>query len=212
MAAAQGDLRRDRRHTEIRQGQAGLGQRRFGVGLRQQDRQLHRLPQPVHVAGAVARIPAKFEIGFPLPDKRGAGDVAGYHCWAKFRPEGKGWIPVDISEANKHPEMRDYYFGNLTEDRVAFSTGRDLTLVPKQDGGPVNFLIYPYVEVDGKVWPQDRIEKQFSFQGRISTPRHIPLRNGRRRSIVTPTPMRLRRPPAEGRRVGRRESSNGGTR
>ena len=109
-------------------------------------------------------IPAKFEIGFPLPDKRGAGAVPGYHCWAKFRPEGKGWVPVDISEANQHPEMRDYYFGNLTEDRVAFTTGRDLTLAPKQAGGPVNFLVYPYVEVDGKVWPQNKIEKKFSYQ------------------------------------------------
>ena len=118
-------------------------------------------------------IPAKFEIGFPAPpalpprvgeERRGAGDVAGYHCWAKFRPEGKGWIPVDISEANKHPEKRDYYFGNLTEDRVAFSTGRDLELAPKQDGGPVNFLVYPYVEVDGKVWPQEKILKKFAYQ------------------------------------------------
>jgi transglutaminase-like putative cysteine protease len=108
-------------------------------------------------------IPAKFEIGFGLPEKRGAGDVPGYHCWAKFRPDGKGWMPVDISEANKHPEKRGYYFGNLTEDRVAFSTGRDLTLVPKQEGGPVNFFIYPYVEVDGKVWPQNRIQKTFSY-------------------------------------------------
>ncbi len=108
-------------------------------------------------------IPAKFEIGFGLPEKRGAGDVPGYHCWAKFRPDGKGWVPVDISEANKHPDKRAYYFGNLTEDRVAFSTGRDLTLVPKQDGGPVNFFIYPYVEVDGMVWPQTKIQKTFSF-------------------------------------------------
>ena len=109
-------------------------------------------------------IPAKFEIGFPVPEKHGAGDVVGYHCWAKFRPEGKGWVPVDISEANKHPEKRDYYFGNLTEDRVAFSTGRDLELTPKQDGGPVNFLVYPYVEVDGKVWPQEKIQKRFAYQ------------------------------------------------
>ena len=72
------------------------------------------------------KIPAKFEIGFPLPEKHGTGDVAGYHCWAKFRPDGKGWVPVDISEANKNPKMHDYYFGNLTEDRVAFTTGRDL--------------------------------------------------------------------------------------
>ncbi len=109
-------------------------------------------------------IPDKFEIGFPLPDEHGAGDVSGYHCWAKFRPEGRGWIPVDISEANQRPEMRDYNFGNLTENRVVFTTGRDLTLVPRQAGGPANFLVYPYVEVNGKVWPQDKIEKKFSYQ------------------------------------------------
>jgi transglutaminase-like putative cysteine protease len=110
------------------------------------------------------KIPAKFEIGFPLPEKRGAGEIPGYHCWAKFRPSGKDWIPVDISEANKNPGMRDYYFGNLTEDRVAFSAGRDLTLVPKQHGEPLNFLIYPYVELEGKVWPADKIQRKFSFK------------------------------------------------
>jgi transglutaminase-like putative cysteine protease len=109
------------------------------------------------------KIPAKFEIGFPIPEKRGAGDVAGYHCWAKFRPNGKGWVPVDISEANKNPAMKDYYFGNLTEDRVTFSVGRDLELVPKQDGPPVNFLIYPYVEVGGKPYDAAKIQKKFSY-------------------------------------------------
>jgi transglutaminase-like putative cysteine protease len=109
------------------------------------------------------KIPAKFECGFGLPPKRGAGDIAGYHCWAKFRPDGRGWVGVDISEANKNPQLADYYFGNLTEDRVAFSTGRDLTLEPKQDAGPVNFLIYPHVEVDGKVFAQEKIDKKFSY-------------------------------------------------
>jgi hypothetical protein len=110
------------------------------------------------------KIPAKFEIGFPLPEKRGDGEIGGYHCWAKFRPAGKGWVPVDISEANKNPKLKDYYFGNLTEDRVAFSTGRDLDLTPKQDGEPLNFFIYPYVEVDGKVYPQEKIQRKFSFK------------------------------------------------
>jgi len=111
-----------------------------------------------------AKIPARFEIGFPLPEKRGDGEIPGYHCWAKFRPAGKGWIPVDISEANKNPRMTEYYFGNLTEDRVAFSVGRDLTLAPKQAGEPVNFLIYPYVEVDGKPLPAEKIGKKFTFK------------------------------------------------
>jgi len=71
---------------------------------------------------------------------------------------------VDISEANKNPRMRDYYFGNLTEHRVAFSTGRDLTLVPRQDGPPVNFLVYPYVEVGGKPYADAKVQRRFSYQ------------------------------------------------
>jgi transglutaminase-like putative cysteine protease len=110
------------------------------------------------------KIPAKFEIGFGVPPKRGAGDVAGYHCWAKFRPAGKGWVPVDISEANKNPKLRHYYFGNLSEDRVAFSTGRDLNLVPPQDGPPLNFFIYPYVEVGGKPHPAEKVKHKFAFK------------------------------------------------
>jgi transglutaminase-like putative cysteine protease len=109
-------------------------------------------------------IPAKFEIGFPLPEKRGSGEVAGYHCWAKFRPKGRDWIPVDISEANKNPKLRDYYFGNLTEDRVAFSLGRDIELVPKQDGEPLNFFVYPFVEVDSQPYPAEKVQRKFSYQ------------------------------------------------
>ena len=109
-------------------------------------------------------IPAKFEMGFPLPEARGQGDIAGYHCWAKFKPKGKGWIPVDISEANKNPKMRDYYFGNLTEDRVTFSLGRDIALVPKQEGELLNFFVYPYVEVDGKPYPVEKVKRKFTYK------------------------------------------------
>jgi len=71
---------------------------------------------------------------------------------------------VDISEANKNPKLTDYYFGNLTEDRVAFSMGRDIDLVPKQDGPPLNFFIYPYVEVDGKPYPAEKVQQRFSYK------------------------------------------------
>jgi transglutaminase-like putative cysteine protease len=110
------------------------------------------------------KIPAKFEIGFPLPEKHGSGEVAGYHCWAKFKAKGKDWIPVDISEANKNPKMRDYYFGNLTEDRVTFSLGRDIALVPKQEGELLNFFVYPYVEVDGKPYPVEKVKRKFTYK------------------------------------------------
>ena len=115
---------------------------------------------------AIARrigVPAKFEIGFPLPENSRSGHVSGYHCWASFYADGKGWVPVDISEADKHPEMRAYFFGNLTPDRVGFSVGRDLDLVPPQNGGPLNYFIFPYVEVDGVRCAADQIKTHFSF-------------------------------------------------
>ena len=108
-------------------------------------------------------IPARFEIGLPLPAERGTGTIGGYHCWAMFHTNDRGWVPVDISEADKHPGMKDYYFGNLTENRVAFSVGRDIQLVPRQDGQPLNYFVYPYVEVEGKVWPRDRIKLSLAY-------------------------------------------------
>jgi transglutaminase-like putative cysteine protease len=106
-------------------------------------------------------VPAKFEIGFPLPPDEQHGEIAGYHCWAKFL-DGDRWVGVDISEADKHPEQKEFFFGNLPPDRIMFSTERDLTLVPKQAAGPVNFLIYPYVEVDGK--PYTKQTRRFEFE------------------------------------------------
>lgn len=72
-------------------------------------------------------------------------------------------MPVDISEADKHPELKEYYFGNLTENRIALSKGRDIVLVPKQAGAPLNYFIYPYVEVDGSAWPTDKMEFEFGY-------------------------------------------------
>jgi transglutaminase-like putative cysteine protease len=106
-------------------------------------------------------IPARFEIGFPVPAGN-EGVIPGYHCWAEFFVNGLGWVPVDISEAWKDPKKRDYFFGTLDANRVQFSMGRDLTLEPKQNGGPLNYFIYPYVEVDGK--PFEGVEKKFSYR------------------------------------------------
>ncbi|MBI4575853.1 MAG: transglutaminase domain-containing protein [Planctomycetes bacterium] len=106
-------------------------------------------------------IPARFECGFPLPPERGEGAVAGYHCWSSFYVPGTGWLPVDASEASRHPEMREYYFGSLTEDRVTFTTGRDVILDPPQKGEPINFFVYPHAEADGE--PVE-VEWEFSFR------------------------------------------------
>jgi transglutaminase-like putative cysteine protease len=95
------------------------------------------------------KIPCRFEIGFSVPTERPEGEIPGYHCWAWFHVEGKGWVPVDISEADKNPQLTDYYFGSLTADRVQLSVGRDLELTPAPREGPLNFFVYPHVEVNG---------------------------------------------------------------
>ncbi len=106
-------------------------------------------------------LPARFEIGFPLPPDKHSGEIAGYHCWSDFYVDGKGWIPVDISEAWKHPEKRDYFFGAHDVNRMQFSLGRDLSLNPTQGGKPLNYFVYPYVEVDGREFPN--VALAFSF-------------------------------------------------
>ncbi len=104
-------------------------------------------------------IPARFWIGFPLPADRGTSEIVGYHCWAEFWVTGRGWVAVDISEADKHPDRADFFYGNLDENRVAFSLGRDLILPPGQHGPPLNYFVYPYVEVDGIPW--EKVDYRF---------------------------------------------------
>jgi transglutaminase-like putative cysteine protease len=107
-------------------------------------------------------IPARFEIGFPLPEAKAEGDIPGYHCWAEFYLNGVGWVPVDASEAWKNPAKRDYFFGAHDTNRVFFTYGRDLRLSPDQHGDPLNYFIYPYAELNGK--PVSGLQAHFSFR------------------------------------------------
>jgi hypothetical protein len=106
-------------------------------------------------------IPSRFEIGFPLPTDRHSSDIAGYHCWAEFFDPQIGWIPVDISEAWKHPVKKDYFFGAHDSERIQFTVGRDLRLSPPQAGEPLNYFVYPYVEIGDKPYPN--VLNEFSF-------------------------------------------------
>ncbi len=106
-----------------------------------------------------AGIPARFAIGAAIPSERDRGGVDGYHCWAEFYAEGSWW-PVDISEADKYTALSTYYFGHHPANRVEFSRGRDLVVEPGPVSGPINFLAYPVLEVDGK--PVD-VKPKFSF-------------------------------------------------
>ena len=106
-------------------------------------------------------IPARFEMGFPLPRHRGNGEIGGYHCWVQLYLDGHGWLPLDASEAHKNPSRREYFFGAHDENRILFTVGRDLTF-PGMRAEPLNYFIYPYAEVDGR--PHEPVEQRFFFR------------------------------------------------
>jgi transglutaminase-like putative cysteine protease len=114
-------------------------------------------------------IPARFEIGFPLPEGKTEGDIAGYHCWAEFYLNGVGWVPVDASEAWKNPAKHDYFFGAHDVNRVFFTYGRDIYLSSDQKGDALNYFIYPYAEINGQ--PVKTLRTRFSFRDVAATQR-----------------------------------------
>ncbi len=113
-------------------------------------------------------IPARFAIGAAIASERDEGGVDGYHCWAEFYADGRWW-PVDISEGNKFTALSMYYFGHHPANRIELSRGRDLVVDPGPASGPINFLAYPLLEINGK---QEKARILFSF--RRTGPRNAP--------------------------------------
>ena len=95
-------------------------------------------------------IPARFAIGATIPADKNEGKIEGYHCWAEFLADGQ-WVPVDISEAWKNPKLADYYCGHNPANRFELTNGRDLVVYPEPESGPINFLVYPLLEMNGEV-------------------------------------------------------------
>jgi len=108
-------------------------------------------------------IPARFEIGFPVPLERTGGDIGGYHCWVQFYLPERGWVPIDASEAAKHPRKRELYFGTHPADRIHFSTGRDLVLGAGATEQALNYFVYPHVKLDGIPW-RGKLQTRFSYR------------------------------------------------
>lgn len=100
-------------------------------------------------------IPVKWEQGILLPypsslKKTGEleADCISAHSWVKFHIGGGRWMPADLSEAKRRPELRDYCFGRITPNRIKMSTGRGFNLNPKQEG-IINTFPCAYAEADG---------------------------------------------------------------
>ena len=105
-------------------------------------------------------IPARFAIGASIPSERNDGGIDGYHCWAEFFADGK-WVPVDVSEADKNSSLADYYFGHHPANRFELSKGRDLIVDPEPASGPINFLAYPVMEMNGRTI---KVQTEFLFR------------------------------------------------
>ena len=105
-------------------------------------------------------IPTRFHMGFPIPSAE-SGKVGGYHCWADYYIKGQGWYPVDISEADKAPEKKDYFFGTVCQNRLEMMVGRDFIL-KGYEPKITNLFIYPIVEINDK--KSIKFNKNFSYK------------------------------------------------
>jgi transglutaminase-like putative cysteine protease len=108
-------------------------------------------------------IPARFEMGFPIPADRKEGEISGYHCWVEFWLPEVGWVPIGASEAFKHPEKRELFYGTHPADRFHMTTGRDLRLGAAHRDRSLNYFVYPYLEVNGER-SNVEITKRFSYR------------------------------------------------
>ncbi len=139
-----------------------------------------------------AGIPTRMVYGSLLkPTLDGVPVDASYHCWIQFYAPNYGWIPLDVALADIYGKefpltsqnkqlvelttatgykgfdksKINFYFGNLDDRRVVWSTGRDLMMQPPQDDGPVNAMVEMYAEADGKTytdWTRKFTYKQLS--------------------------------------------------
>lgn len=113
-----------------------------------------------------AGVPAREVFGIRIPKGKEGDMTKSQHCWAEFYLPGYGWVVVDPADVRKvilekgltldqAKEYREYYFGAVDENRIAFGTGRNITLNPPQSGASLNYFMYPYAEADGKQLNED---------------------------------------------------------
>jgi transglutaminase-like putative cysteine protease len=107
-------------------------------------------------------VPAQFCFGFNIPTKAPEGPIPGYHCWAELMMPRAGWFPVDVTEAWKAPEDREFYFGSLDCNRIQFHVGRDLILRPRQSASVVDKWIFGHAELGGKAFQLEQLA--FSYR------------------------------------------------
>ncbi len=97
------------------------------------------------------KIPVSWEEGLILPYPSELKDQDSYEAdclktisWVRFY-DGKKWIPADLAEAKKRPELAEFYFGAIPPNRIRLSRGRGFKLEPPQVE-PLSLFAYTHIE------------------------------------------------------------------
>ncbi len=96
-------------------------------------------------------IPASWEEGLILPYPSEIKEKDSYEAdclrtisWVRFF-NGRKWIPVDLAEAKRRPDLRDFYFGRIPPNRIRLSRGRGFKLEPPQQE-ILSLFAYTHIE------------------------------------------------------------------
>ncbi len=96
-------------------------------------------------------IPARMQYGYRLrADREGQDYDPSYRCWVEFYLPDSGWVPTDLVVADAgEKSARAQFYGTLDARRVWLWQGRDLELVPRQSGPPIETMSCGWAEIDG---------------------------------------------------------------